>query len=65
MLKKELNEAIAKAETDEVPSVEEFALQDLIPGQEKVAKAGSIDPNDPLNLNALLPPSTNVSAVMV
>ncbi len=60
VLKKELNEAIAKT-NEEVPSVEVFALQDLIPGQEKVAKAnsGSIDASDPLNLNAL-PEATDI-----
>lgn len=60
LLKKELNEAIAKSNSEEaVPSVEEFALQDLIPGQERVARANgtgaanAVDPNDPLGLNAL------------
>jgi len=56
VLKKELNEAIAKADSEEaIPSVEEFALQDLIPGQERVARASGagIDPNDPLGLNNL------------
>jgi hypothetical protein len=56
MLKKELKDAVAEGNTKEeqVPSPEEFALQDLVPGQQAVAQSqGGFDPKDPLGLNNL------------
>ncbi len=42
MLQKELKEAVAQADTNkDIPSPEEFALQDLVPGQQAVAQSGS------------------------
>ena len=62
MLQNEL-ERRRVAETDQkkdVPSPEEFALQDLVPGQQAVAQAApagaavqGFDPKDPLGLNNL------------
>jgi hypothetical protein len=58
MLSNELKEAVAESnEKKDVPSPEEFALQDLVPGQEAVAQthpaAGGFDPRDPLGLGNL------------
>lgn len=58
MLNNELNEAVAQTNTkDEVPSPEEFALQDLVPGQQSVARG--FNPQDPLELNKL-PDASNM-----
>lgn len=78
MLRTELNEAVAQlpAPEEEVPSPEEFALQDLVPGQQSVAQsqaAASYDPMDPLGLNNLpdvseleaLAPSPDASPAVV
>ena len=66
MLSKELKEAVAQNPVDtqkEIPSPEEFALQDLVPGQQAVAQAqGGFDPKDPLGLNNL-PEATNPDAL--
>ena len=63
MLQNELKEAVAEADQKkDVPSPEEFALQDLVPGQEAVAKTQSgFNPNDPLGLSNL-PDATNLDA---
>ena len=56
MLQQELKEAVAQADTikEEIPSPEEFALQDLVPGQQAVAQSqGGFDPKDPLGLDNL------------
>jgi hypothetical protein len=55
LLKNELQEAVAQAPTpEEVPSPEEFALQDLVPGQQSIAQAPhAFDPSDPLGLENL------------
>lgn len=51
MLQNELKEAVAQNDTaTEVPSPEEFALQDLVPGQQAVAKAAAQPGSDPLDL---------------
>ncbi len=65
MLQNELKEAVAQSDTNkEIPSPEEFALQDLVPGQQSVAqvRAGGFDPKDPLGLNNL-PDATNLEAL--
>jgi hypothetical protein len=65
MLSKELKEAVAQNDTKEaVPSPEEFALQDLVPGQQSVAQVqgNGFNPNDPLGLNNL-PDATNPDAL--
>jgi hypothetical protein len=66
MLSKELKEAVAQNDTkqDAVPSPEEFALQDLVPGQQSVAQVqgNGFNPNDPLGLNNL-PEATNPDAI--
>ncbi len=66
MLQKELKDAVAQTSPDqkEVPSPEEFALQDLVPGQQAVAQAapGAFNPNDPLGLGNL-PEATNPDAI--
>ena len=55
--------AQSRHETRDVPSPEEFALQDLVPGQQAVAQSGSnFDPKDPLGLNNL-PDATNLEAL--
>jgi len=58
MLQNELKDVVAQSdEKKEVPSPDEFALQDLVPGQEAVAQshsaAGGFDPRDPLGLSSL------------
>jgi hypothetical protein len=58
MLSNELKEAVAENdEKKDIPSPEEFALQDLVPGQQAIAQAqtapGGFNPNDPLGLNNL------------
>jgi hypothetical protein len=58
MLQNELKEAVAENDDKkEVPSPEEFALQDLVPGQQAVAQSApalqGFDPKDPLGLNNL------------
>lgn len=56
MLQSELKDAVAESdEKKDIPSPEEFALQDLVPGQQAVAQAapGGFDPKDPLGLNNL------------
>jgi len=56
MLKKELSDAVAETDAgkEEVPSPEEFALQDMVPGQQAIAQSQSgFDPKDPLGLNRL------------
>jgi len=65
MLQNELKEAVAESDQKkEVPSPEEFALQDLVPGQQSVAKAqGGFNPNDPLGLSNL-PDATNLDAAI-
>jgi hypothetical protein len=65
MLQSELKEAEAKNDQkkEDIPSPEEFALQDLVPGQQTVAKAqGGFNPNDPLGLSNL-PDATNLEAI--
>ncbi len=51
MLKKELHEAVAQSKED-IPSPEEFALQDLVPGQQSMARAQNAA-DDPLGLRNL------------
>jgi hypothetical protein len=66
MLQSELKEAVAQSDTnkEEVPSPEEFALQDLVPGQQSVAQSqGGFDPKDPLGLNNL-PDAASTAALM-
>jgi hypothetical protein len=58
MLQTELKDAVAQNDQKkEVPSPDEFALQDLVPGQAAVAQAapakGGFDPSDPLGLGNL------------
>ena len=55
MLQKELKDAVAQSEPKEqIPSPEEFALQDLVPGQQSIAQSHTgFDPKDPLGLNNL------------
>lgn len=65
MLQKELKDAVAENDTQkEIPSPEEFALQDLVPGQQAVAQAapGTFNPNDPLGLSNL-PEATNPDSI--
>jgi hypothetical protein len=65
MLQKELKDAVAQTNTkEEIPSPEEFALQDLVPGQQSVAQVqgSGFNPNDPLGLNNL-PEATNPDAL--
>jgi hypothetical protein len=70
MLQSELKEAIASNDSKkDVPSPEEFALQDLVPGQQSVsqipgsnANAG-FDPRDPLSLSTLPDAATAVGDV--
>ena len=65
MLQHELKEAVAQNDTNnkDIPSPEEFALQDLVPGQQAVAQSQSgFDPKDPLGLNNL-PDATNLEAL--
>jgi hypothetical protein len=66
MLSKELKDAVAQNDTKEeaVPSPEEFALQDLVPGQQSVAQVqgNGFNPNDPLGLNNL-PDATALEAI--
>lgn len=61
MLKKELGDAVAQSQGDEkVPSPEEFALQDLVPGQQAVAQVQpQTAADDPLGLRNL-PDVTNL-----
>lgn len=65
MLQKELKAAVAQAETkEEVPSPEEFALHDLVPGQQAVVQninSNAYDPKDPLGLSNL-PDASSVDA---
>jgi len=62
MLKKELKEAVAESkEKETIPSPEEFALQDLVPGQQAVAKnPAGFNPQDPLGLDKLPDATTNL-----
>jgi hypothetical protein len=58
MLQNELKEAVAESDQKkDIPSPEEFALQDLVPGQQAVAQShptvGGFDPTDPLGLSNL------------
>ncbi len=61
MLKHELQDAIADGRTpletdEEIPSPEEFALQDMVPGQQAVVSnrvSDDFDPTDPLALEKL------------
>ena len=64
MLQNELREAVAQSEpTKDIPSPEEYALQDLVPGQQAVAQnSGGFDPKDPLGLENL-PQATNPDAL--
>jgi hypothetical protein len=66
MLQKELKDAEATVENNpkqDVPEPEEFALQDLVPGQQAVATAQTgFNPNDPLGLSNL-PDATHLDAV--
>ena len=64
MLENELKEAVAQNDTNkDIPSPEEFALQDLVPGQQAVAQSKpAFDPKDPLGLNNL-PDATNLEAL--
>jgi type IX secretion system protein PorV len=66
MLQQELKDAVAQTDTNKeaVPSPDEFALQDLVPGQQAVAQSqGGFDPKDPLGLNNL-PDASNAAALM-
>jgi hypothetical protein len=54
MLRTELNEAVAQAhQKEEIPSAEEFALQDLVPGQQNIAQNMMTPVDDPLGLSTL------------
>ncbi len=62
MLKKELGDAVADTKQEPIPSPEEFALQDLVPGQQAVASNQPPQQNaadDPLGLRNL-PDVTNL-----
>jgi hypothetical protein len=63
MLQVELKDAVAQSDSNkEIPSPEESALQDLVPGQEAVAQSQGFDPKDPLGLNNL-PDATSLEAL--
>jgi hypothetical protein len=53
MLKKELGDAVAQTKQEPIPSPEEFALQDLVPGQQAVAQQNQAAADDPLGLRNL------------
>ena len=60
MLKKELGDAVAQTQQEPIPSPEEFALQDLVPGQQAVAQNQPQNVgDDPLGLRNL-PDVTNL-----
>jgi len=64
LLKKQLNESEAATASDKnegIPSPEEFALQDLVPGQQNAAKPAALPPgDDPLGLEGL-PDASNLN----
>ncbi len=65
MLQTELKDAIAKNDQpkEAIPSPEEFALQDLVPGQQAIAQSSKgFDPKDPLGLSNL-PDVSNLEAL--
>ncbi len=56
MLESELRQAVAEVPKEEIPEPEQFALQDLVPGQQALVKASpsrGFDPSDPLGLDNL------------
>jgi len=68
MLQNELRDVVVKSDQQkDTPSPEEFALQDLVPGQQVMANAhpgaGGFDPRDPLGLSNLPDTATAIGEV--